>query len=249
MESKRDQERKHHFSGKTTTKNSRQIVHVTFAVSSMSRAKNIHWVLLREPGGKEELMCQNSELRKQHKRCSFLSLSDDRVQPDRLILNFLREVETLCQINNFEFGPLGTRAFFQLDAASLSSHCDHGSFPEGGTARIYSAFCFLTCLTPCSNSSNMLSPQGAPEHKRVGKEPSKEEMKVFRGLSLLLNLNGLLRERGFKSCKVTFEASRDLDSFKYCTLSRPAGPVNGAGPTHQGVEGPFPVAQKPTHSP
>lgn len=73
-------------------------------------------------------------------------------------------------------------------------------------------------------------------------------MKVFRGLSLL-KINGLVRERDFKSCKVMFDVSRDLDSIKCCTLNRPAGPVNGAGPTHWGAEQPFPVAQKPTHCP
>lgn len=88
MESKRDQERKHHLSGKTTTKKPRQIELVTFPVSSMSRAKIAHWVLLGEPGGEEELTCQSSELRK-HQRCSLLSLSDDGIQPDRLILKFL----------------------------------------------------------------------------------------------------------------------------------------------------------------
>lgn len=89
MESKRDQERKHHLSEKTTKK-FRQIELVTFPVSSMSRAKIVHWVLLGEPGGEEELTCQNSELRKQHKPYSLLSLSDDGIQPDRLILKFLR---------------------------------------------------------------------------------------------------------------------------------------------------------------
>lgn len=81
-------------------------------------------------------MCQNSGLIKQHKHCSLLSLSDDGIQPVRLILKFLREVETLCQINNSEFGPLRARACFQLDAASLPFHCEHGSFPEGRTGRI-----------------------------------------------------------------------------------------------------------------
>lgn len=149
----------------------------------MIRAKNVHWVLLGEPGGKEEFMCQNSE---GCKVCVvFLALSDDGIQPDRLILNLLRQVETFCQINNSEFGPLGPRAFFQLDAASLSFHCEHGSFPERRTARIYPAFCFLTCLTPCSNSSNVLSPQGAPEHKRIGKEPA-ERGRSFQGSVTLL---------------------------------------------------------------
>lgn len=104
----------------------------------------------------------------------------------------------------------------------------------------------LTCLTLLGD---VRSPQGALEHRRVGKEPSREGMKVSRGLSRFLKINGLVRERDFKSCKVTLKVSRDLDPFKCCTLNRPAGPVSRAGPTRQGVEQPFPVAQKPICSP
>lgn len=110
-------------------------------------------------------------------------------------------MESLCQINNSEFGPFRARAFFQLDAVSLPFLCEQGSFPEGRTGRIYPVFCFLTCLTLCSDSIDVLSPWGAPEHKRGGKEHSREGMKVFRGLSLFLELNGLVRERILRTAR------------------------------------------------
>ena len=66
--------------------------------------------------------------------------------------------------------------------------------------------------------------RGVPEHNTIERNPAENGWKFSRGPSLFLKINGVMRERNFKSRKLTFEVSGGLEPLKCCTLNRPSGP-------------------------